>query len=103
MGKKKISITKIKNEKMCKLTFYKRKKGLIKKSMELSVLCGVKIFLTIIGPNNLYTFFSSKDTPQEFINKYLLDISNLPVHKEYSVKDVSSVFILFYFVVSIIL
>ena len=102
MGKKKISITKIKNEKMCKLTFYKRKKGLIKKSMELSVLCGVKIFLTIIGPNNLYTFFTSKDSPKEFIQKHLLDISNIPVHKEYSIKDVSA-FILFYIVVSIFL
>ena len=89
MVKKNISIAEIKNEKLCKLTFYKRKKGLIKKSIELSVLCGVQIFLTVIGPNNVYTFFTSKGSPEEFIKKHLINISNISRQKEYSIKNVS--------------
>ncbi len=30
-----------------KVTFYKRKKGLLKKAMEISILCGVKVFMFI--------------------------------------------------------
>ena len=89
MGKKKISIAEIKNEKLCKLTFFKRKKGLIKKSIELSVLCGVQIFLTIIGPKNVYTFFTSKGSPEEFIKNHLIDLSNISSQQECSIKNVS--------------
>ena len=34
MGKKKIKICKIQDQKVCRLTLYKRKKGLLKKGME---------------------------------------------------------------------
>ena len=48
MGKKKhAKITRITDEYSRKITLCKRKKGLIKKCIELSVLCDVKLFLMI--------------------------------------------------------
>ena len=56
MGRKKITIEKIKDERLrqvslfysltaAQVTYCKRKKGLLKKAMELSLLCGVKVFV----------------------------------------------------------
>ena len=47
MGRNKIKIEKITDERSRNVTLYKRKKGLLKKAMELSLLCGVKVFLLI--------------------------------------------------------
>ena len=44
MGKNKIKIEQIKSERNRNVTLYKRKKGLIKKAMELSLLCDAEIF-----------------------------------------------------------
>ena len=45
---KRDSIQKIDNEKQRAVTFCKRKRGLIKKAIELSQLCGLRIFLSIL-------------------------------------------------------
>ncbi|EKX47059.1 hypothetical protein GUITHDRAFT_44812, partial [Guillardia theta CCMP2712] len=49
MGKRKIKVEKIKDDRTRLATFQKRKMGLIKKAMELSVLCEVEVALVIFG------------------------------------------------------
>ena len=49
MGKKKYErIELIKNSNSRNITYYKRIKGLIKKSIELSVLCNQEIYLYVV-------------------------------------------------------
>ena len=52
MGKYKTNINKIQNSKVRHLTFYKRKKGLLKKAMELSAMCDVNVLLCIFNANS---------------------------------------------------
>ena len=47
MGRNKIDITFIKNEKKRKNTFKKRKVGLLKKAKELSILCGLDVHVSL--------------------------------------------------------
>ncbi|GLT34881.1 hypothetical protein SLA2020_093720 [Shorea laevis] len=53
MGRGKLSLELIKNEKSRVLTFRKRLKGLMKKAHEFTTLCGVKACMIIYGPPNL--------------------------------------------------
>jgi len=52
MGRKKISISKITDERNKQVTFTKRKFGLMKKAYELSVLCECEIVIIIFNSNN---------------------------------------------------
>ena len=63
MGKKKIAIEPIKNNKTRRLTLNKRKKGLIKEAMELSILCNADVFIEIKNKDNpsKSTMYSSSD------------------------------------------
>ena len=64
MGKKRIErIQRIDNHSQRKVTLCKRKKGLIKKIIELSVLCDLKIFMLIQDQFNQRSthFLSHKD------------------------------------------
>lgn len=61
MGRNKIKIEFITNERTRLATFNKRKTGLIKKAMELSILCGCELALIVIGSNNKLTTYASSD------------------------------------------
>lgn len=93
MGRNKISIQKIKDERIRNITYYKRKKGLIKKAMELSLLCDTDILVCIypklIAYNQLL-IFSTTNTADNFIEKY---IKNPLIKKEiYGLKDYGALF-----------
>uniref|UniRef100_A0A0B7AXP3 MADS-box domain-containing protein n=1 Tax=Arion vulgaris TaxID=1028688 RepID=A0A0B7AXP3_9EUPU len=60
MGRKKIQIARINDERNRQVTFTKRKLGLMKKAYELSVLCECEIALIIFtSSNKLYQYASS--------------------------------------------
>ena len=89
MGRNKISIQKIKDERIRNITYYKRKKGLLKKAMELCILCDVDIFVGIypkhISQNQLLIFCSTNNVDL-FVDNY---IKNPLIKKEvYGLKDV---------------
>jgi hypothetical protein len=51
MGRRKIQISKLEDEKNRQATFYKRKLGLIKKAAELAVLCDLSLYLVFTDPH----------------------------------------------------
>jgi len=61
MGRKKIKIERIADERNRQVTFTKRKNGLMKKAMELSVLCDCDIALVIYNSNEKLYQYSSGD------------------------------------------
>ena len=61
MGRKKIQIQPIKDDRNRQVTFLKRKHGLMKKAYELSVLCNCEVALVIFPPNNKLIQYSSSD------------------------------------------
>ena len=71
MGRRRIAIQKITNERIRQVTYYKRKKGLLKKAMELSTLCDVQVFLAIVDKRQNLSVFSSRISYDDFIKKYL--------------------------------
>ena len=93
MGRNKISIQKIKDERIRNITYYKRKKGLIKKAMELSLLCEADILVCIypkLITYNQLLIFSTTNTADNFIEKY---IKNPLIKKEiYGLKDYGALF-----------
>jgi hypothetical protein len=76
MGRRKISIARIENERHRQVTFMKRKNGLMKKATELSVLCDCSVGLIIFSAQRKLFLYSSKD-----INELLLqytEFSGMP-------------------------
>ena len=92
MGKKKIEISKIKNKLTSQITFYKRKKGLIKKAMELSLLCNVDFFLLIIDKKEKLSITCSQTRIQEFIKKNIQNINNRIIKEIFTLKDYEKMF-----------
>ena len=64
MGRRKIEIKPIKDDRNRSVTFLKRKGGLFKKAHELSVLCSVDVAVVIFGTNGKLYEYSSGDIRQ---------------------------------------
>ncbi|KAI8380314.1 hypothetical protein BD560DRAFT_387805 [Blakeslea trispora] len=64
MGRKKIKIRPILDERNRQVTFLKRKHGLMKKAYELSVLCNCEIALLIFNNNGKLVQYASTDIDQ---------------------------------------
>lgn len=64
MGRRKIEIQPIHEERNRTVTFIKRKAGLFKKAHELAVLCQVDVAVIILGSNNTFYEFSSVDVDE---------------------------------------
>ncbi|KJZ73743.1 hypothetical protein HIM_06861 [Hirsutella minnesotensis 3608] len=71
MGRRKIEIKAIKDDRNRSVTFLKRKGGLFKKAHELSVLCSVDVAVFIFGNNKKLYEYSSSDM-RELIHRYSL-------------------------------
>jgi hypothetical protein len=76
MGRKKISISPLKDERNRHVTFNKRKAGLIKKAMELSILCNTQIALVMFNSDNQLFEYCSTD-PRYILQKYC-QVAHLP-------------------------
>ncbi|GFR91549.1 myocyte-specific enhancer factor 2A [Elysia marginata] len=88
MGRKKIQISRIGDERNRQVTFTKRKFGLMKKAYELSVLCDCEIALIIFNSSNKLFQYASTD-----MDKVLLKYTeyNEP-HESRTNKDIIEVF-----------
>ncbi|KAL9559472.1 hypothetical protein MBANPS3_000388 [Mucor bainieri] len=64
MGRRKIKIQPIQDERSKQITFLKRKHGLMKKAYELSVLCNCEIALLIFNTSGNLIEYSSSDIDQ---------------------------------------
>ncbi|KAF3764345.1 hypothetical protein M406DRAFT_81529, partial [Cryphonectria parasitica EP155] len=69
MGRRKIEIKAIKDDRNRSVTFLKRKGGLFKKAHELSVLCSVDVAVFIFGQNKKLYEYSSGDM-RDLITRY---------------------------------
>lgn len=85
MGRNKIKIESIKNERNRMVTFIKRKKGLFKKAMELAVLCGAKIFVAVYSKEQQLSIVSTSEKPDMFIEQYLK--TPVQANESFSIKD----------------
>jgi len=78
MGRNKIKIERIANERNRQATFTKRKNGLFKKAMELSILCDCEISLIIFN-NQSGKYFQYGSSDNEKILLRYIDSDELPV------------------------
>ena len=70
MGRRKIDIVRIENERHRQVTFTKRKGGLIKKATELAILCDAEVAVIIFGHNQKMSLYSS-GACDDIVKKYM--------------------------------
>ncbi|XP_027184837.1 MADS-box protein SOC1-like isoform X3 [Coffea eugenioides] len=81
MARGKTQIKRIEDATTRQVTFSKRRKGLLKKAYELSVLCDAEVALIIFSPSGkLYEFSSSSS--RSTIERYQKSIKNRPTSKQ---------------------
>ncbi|GMN45520.1 hypothetical protein TIFTF001_014717 [Ficus carica] len=66
MGRGKIEIKRIENSTNRQVTFSKRKKGILKKAEEISILCDAKVLLIVYGPHGKMLDFCSPNSSYVF-------------------------------------
>ncbi|SPQ97153.1 MADS-box domain-containing protein [Plasmodiophora brassicae] len=71
MGRKKIVIHRIDDQKNRAVTFNKRKVGLMKKAIELSVLCDCEVAVIVFHDNHLYQY-SSEEPIDATLERYYM-------------------------------
>ena len=64
MGRRKIDIVRIDNERHRQVTYTKRQAGLIKKATELAILCDAQVGVIIFGANAKMSLYSSTPIDQ---------------------------------------
>lgn len=70
MGRRKIEIVRIDNERHRQVTFTKRKGGLIKKATELSILCDAEVAVIIFTDNQKMSIYASGKA-DETVRKFM--------------------------------
>ena len=72
MGRRKINITPILDERVRRVTFKKRRIGIIKKSMQISILTSSKIWMKIYNPedNSLVEYYSDESIKGQDFDKW---------------------------------
>lgn len=61
MGRKRIHIAKITSEKRRRATFMKRRRGLLKKAMELSILCECEVVVFVLAKDEISAYTTNGD------------------------------------------
>ncbi len=83
MGRKKIVIERITDDRNRSVTFQKRKTGLMKKAMELSILCDCEIALFVINAKGKLFQYATRNNIEEFVGKCLNEMKP----QEYKTND----------------
>jgi MADS-box transcription factor len=76
MGRRKIEIKAIKDDRNRSVTFLKRKFGLFKKAHELSVLCSADVAVIIFGANKKLYEYSSSDMAELVGRRHYVSTQN---------------------------
>ncbi|XP_015060177.1 protein MADS AFFECTING FLOWERING 5-like [Solanum pennellii] len=81
MGRRKVEIKRIQDKNCRQVAFCKRRKGLLKKAKEISVLCDVDVAVVIISNRGRLHEFSSNNSLTEMLQRYK---SHIEAEKEIS-------------------
>ncbi|XP_009595701.1 agamous-like MADS-box protein AGL27 isoform X1 [Nicotiana tomentosiformis] len=70
MGRKKVEIKRIEDKSSRQVTFSKRRKGLLKKAKELSILCDADVAVVVFSNRDRLYDFSSTNSLTEIVHRY---------------------------------